>query len=74
MCSMALKPSPNHAEYLAALQKMTPEEKLRRVFELSEFTRQMFRAGLRERFPDLAEAELHRLFLDRLAKCHNRNY
>jgi hypothetical protein len=29
---------------------------------------------LRQRFPDLPEDDFHRLYLERLAKCHNRNY
>ena len=33
----------------------------------------LFKQGLRERFPDLSEEEFHRLYLKRLALCHNRN-
>jgi len=68
------KPRPNHHLYLEALRRMTGEERLLKAFELSEFSRQVFREGLRRRFPDLSEEEFHQLFLDRLAKCHNRNY
>jgi hypothetical protein len=53
---------------------MTPEQRLAKAFELSEMTKQLFRQGLRERFPDLDDEAFHRLFLDRLAKCHNQNY
>jgi hypothetical protein len=53
---------------------MTPDQKLLKVFELSEFSKALFTAGLRQRFPDAAEVEFRRLLLDRLAKCHNRNY
>ncbi|MFN3650954.1 MAG: hypothetical protein ACK47B_15370 [Armatimonadota bacterium] len=45
-----------------------------KAFELSEMTRELFRRGLRERFPDLSEQELHQLFLKRIATCHNRNW
>ena len=53
---------------------MTPEEKLRKVFELSELGKTLFLQGLRKRFPEASPEELHRIFLDRLEKCHNRNY
>lgn len=53
---------------------MTPAQRLEKVFELSAFSKTLFLTGLRRRFPDLSEAEFHRLALERLAKCHNRNY
>jgi hypothetical protein len=68
------KPRPQHEAYLRVLRAMTPEQRLQKAFELSDFTKALFKQGLRERFPDLSEAEIHRLFLDRLAKCHNSNY
>jgi hypothetical protein len=30
--------------------------------------------GLRNRFPDASDATIQALFLERIAKCHNRNY
>jgi hypothetical protein len=71
---MNLKPRPNHRQYLKVLKDMGAEKRLMKAFELSEFSRQLFKDGLRERFPDKTEAELHSLFLKRLEKCHNRNY
>ncbi len=68
------KPRPNHRQYLEVLQRMTPEERLAKAFELSDMTKALFRQGLRERFPDLADDQFHILFLERLAKCHNSNY
>lgn len=68
------KPRRNHRIYLEALRRMTPEQRLLKAFELSEMTRELFRRGLRERFPDLSEQELHQLFLKRIATCHNRNW
>jgi len=53
---------------------MSPEQRLMKALELSEFTRQLFRQGLKERFPGLAEEQFHQLYLQRLEKCHNRNY
>lgn len=68
------KTRPNHSRYVDVLRWMTPAERLAKSFELSELTKQLFRHGLRKRFPDLDEAAFHQLFLDRLAKCHNQNY
>lgn len=69
-----LKERPNDSMYLEVLRRMTPEQKLAKAFELSEMTRQLFRQGLRERFPELSEEDFHKLYLERLARCHNRNY
>lgn len=71
---MNIKPRPNHRQYLRALARMTPEERAMKAFELTEMTRELFKQGLRDRFPDKSEEELHRLYLDRLDKCHNKNY
>ena len=53
---------------------MTPEQRLRKAFELSEFARALFIEGLRQRFPDATEEEFRRILFDRLDKCYNRNY
>jgi len=71
---MDIKPRPNHRLYIEVLRRMTPEQRLLKAFELTEFSRDLFKRGLRRRFPDLSEDELHRLYLQRLEKCHNRNY
>ena len=71
---MELKPRPNHLQYIQALRRMGPEARLRKAFELSEFTKRLFVQGLKDRFPERSEQEIHRLLLERLAKCHNRNY
>jgi hypothetical protein len=68
------KPRPNHEQYIRTLRGMTPAQRARKFFELSEQSKRLFIQGLRKRFPDLDEAEFHTLLLDRLAKCHNRNY
>ena len=71
---MNLKPQPNHKRYIRVLRSMSDEQRLARAFELSEMTRALFRQGLRERHPGLSEEGLHQLYLERLAKCYNRNY
>ena len=53
---------------------MTPEQRLAKALELSELTRDLFKHGLRKRFPELTEEELRKLYLERLDLCHNRNY
>ena len=68
------KPRPNHQRYLEVLRSMTGEQRLLKAFEMSEFTKAIFREGLRKRFPHLSEEEFHTLFLERLTLCHNKNY
>ncbi len=53
---------------------MSPEKRLLKAFELSEFSKKLFRQGLGKRFPQLSDRDLQKLYLERLAKCHNRNY
>ena len=69
-----MKLRPNHQLYLKTLARMTPEERLRKALELSEMTRELFRCGLRKRFPHASDEGRKRIYLARLAKCHNRNY
>ena len=71
---MNIKERLNHKIYIQVLRQMSPEERLLRAFELSEFTRQLFVHGLRKRFPNLSDEEFKKLLLERLDKCHNRNY
>ena len=68
------KKRPNHQRYLEVLRSMTPEQRLRKAFELSALSKALFIQGLRQRFPDLPEDEFHKLLLARPEKCHNRNY
>jgi hypothetical protein len=65
---------PSHQQYLEALRRLGPERRLLKAFELSQMTRELFMTGLRRRFPHVSEAERKAIFLERLAKCHNRNY
>jgi len=53
---------------------MSPEKRLLKAFELSEFANQLFVHGLRKRFPSLSEEAFKKILLERLDKCHNRNY
>lgn len=71
---MDIKERPNHTIYIQVLRRMSPEQRLLKAFELSEFARELFTHGLRKRFPDLGDEEFKKLLLERLDKCHNRNY
>ncbi len=51
---------------------MTPEERLGKAFELSNFSKKLFLNGLRRRFPDLEPEQFAQLVSERLEKCHNR--
>jgi hypothetical protein len=64
----------SHAKYIEVLRKMTPEQRVLRTFELSDFVRQIFFEGLKKTFPNLSSEELKKLYLKRLELCHNRNY
>ena len=71
---MNIKTRPNHKIYIQALRQMTPEKRLLKAFELSEFANKLFIHGLHKRFPDLSDEEFQKLLMERLDKCHNRNY
>jgi hypothetical protein len=71
---MNIKKHPNHKIYIQVLRQMSPEKRLQKAFELSEFAKQLFVHGLRKRFPDLSDEEFNKILLERLDKCHNRNY
>ena len=69
---MDIKERPNHKQYIEILRRMTPEQRLMKAFELSKFSTKLFIHGLRKRFPDLNEAEFHKLYMERLEKCYSR--
>ncbi len=71
---MDAKQRPNHRRYLEILRGMSPEQRLRKALELSEFSKSLFVHGLRRRFPELPAEQFHKLLMDRLEKCHNRIY
>ncbi len=71
---MQLKKNINHKEYIKILRKIPPEQRLLKCFELTNFAKSLFLHGLRKRFPELSESEIKKIYLKRIAKCHNRNY
>jgi hypothetical protein len=68
------KQAPNHQQYLTTLRKMSAEQRLIKAFELSALTKELFITGLRNRFPQKTAIEIKEIYLQRLAKCYNRNY
>ena len=68
------KTRPNNRRYIEVLRTMPAAQRLGKAFELTELTRKLLRLGLKRRFPNRSESELQRLYLERLAECHNRNY
>jgi hypothetical protein len=50
--------SQDRKEYLKIIRNMSLEDRLRKCFELSDLTKQLFLAGLRNRFPDHSEEEI----------------
>jgi hypothetical protein len=71
---MELKSNLNRSLYIQALRHMTPAQRLAKAMELSELGKQLFLHGLRRRFPDADEKQILAEYLDRIARCHNRNY
>jgi hypothetical protein len=53
---------------------MTPAQRLAKGMELSELGKRLFLHGLRRRFAQLDDRQLHMLYLNRIARCHNQNY
>ena len=60
--------------YLEVLRRMTPAQRLAKAMELSDLGKRLFLHGLRRRFPNLDQHQLHAEYLKRIAQCHNRNY
>ena len=71
---MNIKNRPNHKIYIQVLRQMSSGARLLKAFELSEFSMQLFIHGLHKRFPNLSDEEFKKILLERLNKCHNRNY
>ncbi len=67
-----MKPRPNHKIYIRVLREMGPEKRLKKAFELSEFSRSLLRQGLRSSNPEAGEAQLDQLYLARMAKARGR--
>lgn len=63
-----MKERPNHRRYIEVLRSMTPEQRLRKAFELSEFSKTLFVQGLRCRHPALGPEAFAELVRARLGQ------
>ncbi|MCI0434990.1 MAG: hypothetical protein L0271_15325 [Gemmatimonadetes bacterium] len=66
--------SENRRLYIEVLQRMTPEQRLRKALELTQLVRELSRAGFRNRNPELNPAEIDRLVVENIIRCHSRTY
>jgi hypothetical protein len=71
---LGMKTYPNKQKYHEILKGMSPQEKIEKVFELSDLANAAFFAGLRNRYPQLSDDELKSLYLKKRRACHNQNY
>ena len=71
---MDAKPRFNHRQYIKLLRAMTPAQRLEKAFELTDYAQSLTKQGLRNRHPGSSEEALHRMYLERMRKCHNVNY
>ena len=55
---MNIKKHLNHKIYIKILRNMSPQKRLLKAFELSDFSKKLFIHGLKNRFPDLSDEEL----------------
>lgn len=67
-----MKRHPNHQVYIRVLRDMGPQNRLKKAFELSEFTRALTRRGLENLYPELAPSDVNRVFLKRMEKARDR--
>jgi len=65
------KPLRNDALCLEALRRMTPSQRRAKALELVELSRKLLKAGQRRQFPRHSEAELHAVYLKRLAAARD---
>lgn len=61
-------------KYIEILRKMSPEERLKKCFELSKFSKDLFLAGLKNSFQELTESKIKEKYLKQIAKCRNLKY
>ena len=71
---ISMKTYPNKQQYHAILRRMSPQDKLLKSFELTELANAAFKTGLRNRYPELSEVELERLYREKRSACHNQSY
>jgi hypothetical protein len=63
-----------HKKYIEILRNMTPQQKIDKIFELNKLGDDLFRTGLKKRFPNLTKEEFNKLYKSRIEKCYNRDW
>jgi DNA-binding PadR family transcriptional regulator len=66
MREMDAKQRLSHRQYIEILRRMTPEQRLRRAFRLSDCGKREFLRKLRDEHPGASEEEFRRVLRDRL--------
>jgi hypothetical protein len=66
------KTDANRKLYIEVLQRMTPEQRLRKALELTQTTRELAKAGVRSRNPELGQAEIDRLAVEQIIRWHSK--
>jgi hypothetical protein len=61
------------AVWLETLRRLSPERKLKALFEAWEFGFSLRVAGVKIRFPDLTEDEARRRAVAEMLECHKKN-
>ena len=69
-----MKQYPNKQRYYEILRGISPQEKLEKSFELTELANSAFKAGLQNLHPELCDAELEQLYLEKLKSRHSQSY
>jgi hypothetical protein len=62
----------NRQLYIRILRSLTPEQRLRKAFELTAMSRELARAGVARQHPDLGPEEINRLTRARIMSWHSR--
>jgi hypothetical protein len=58
------------AVWRGVVRSMSGPQKVAKVFELTEMTRQIMREGIRKQHPDAGESEIQEIYVDRLLRYH----
>ena len=62
-----------YREEILRARKLTPQQRLRAIFEVTKFALRMMRGSLRHHHPEADDAEILRLARERIAKVRRLN-
>ena len=60
--------------YISIINNMSYEKKLRKVCELSDFTKMLYLKSLQEQNPDMNKIQIIKLYLKQVKECGNSNF